>query len=60
VPGEKEWIIDRCESDPTSGSLRYPLRRGTPVVPEEKQWIINSLFVGPDKGVPPEKVPPTL
>jgi len=45
MPAEVEWIIKwiikRNAADPTSGSLREEIRRGTPVVPADVGWIIK-------------------
>ncbi|GIX02282.1 MAG: hypothetical protein KatS3mg112_1219 [Thermogutta sp.] len=42
------------EVDVTGRSLRRVFRRGTLVVPDEAQWIIQGRRRGPDKQVPPE------
>jgi len=55
VPGEEERVINRCSSDPTSGSLREIVRRGTLVVPGERAMDNPTSNGGPDKQVPPKR-----
>ena len=60
-------MVERRTADPTRGSLREIVRRGTLVVPGQRELIIEHCTAdvtstslrknGPDKRVPP-KLPP--